>query len=104
MDSLITNSRYLFHKRLFETNTLTLTTTGIASNADTSSRISKSISRKIVDILVSEYCYQVNVVEKISGQTLGKQFEQETMRFLQDTFPNLQNIRPGNWEILQLGN
>lgn len=104
MDSLITQSRSLFHKRLFETNTLTLTTTGIASNADTSSRISKAISERIVDILVNEYNHKVNVVDKISGQTLGKQFERETMMFLQSTFPYLQNIRPGNWEILQLGN
>ena len=26
------------------------------------------------------------------------------MEFLRETFPNLQNLRPGNWTILQLGN
>ena len=41
---------------------------------------------------------------KISGQTLGKQFEKLTMEFLQDTFPCLQELRPGRWTILQLGN
>ncbi|MDY4840295.1 MAG: NgoMIV family type II restriction endonuclease [Lachnospiraceae bacterium] len=89
---------------MFETNTLTLTKAGVASNADTSSKGSKDISGKIVDILVSEQNHFVNQVEKISGQTLGKQFELLTMEFLQETFPLLQNLRPGKWSILQLGN
>ncbi len=104
MDALIANARFHFHKRLFETNTLTLTTAGVASNADTSSRGSKAIARKIVDILVEEQYHTVSTVEKISGQTLGKQFETLTMEFLRETFPHLQNLRPGNWTILQLGN
>lgn len=104
MDALIANARFHFHKRLFETNTLTLTTSGIASNADTSSRGSKAIARKIVDILTEEQHHSIATVEKISGQTLGKQFEILTMEFLQETFPKLQNLRPGKWTILQLGN
>ena len=104
MDALIANARFQFHKRLFETNTLTLTSAGVASNADTSSRGSKAISRRIVDILVEEQHHSVTTVDKISGQTLGKQFESLTMEFLRATFPHLQNLRPGNWSILQLGN
>lgn len=104
MNALIANARFHFHERLFETNTLTLTKAGVASNADTSSKGSKAISGKIVDILVSEQNHSVNQVEKISGQTLGKQFELLTMEFLQETFPFLQNLRPGRWSILQLGN
>ena len=104
MNALIANARFQFHKRLFETNTLTLTSAGVASNADTSSRGSKAISRKIVDILVEEQHHTISTVDKTSGQTLGKQFEILTMEFLQATFPYLQNLRPGNWTILQLGN
>lgn len=104
MDALIARARRDFHARLFETNTLTLTTAGVASNADTSSRASKAISRRIVDILVEENKYVVNTVDKISGQTLGKQFENLCMWFLRETFPSLQMLRPGNWTILQLGN
>lgn len=104
MNALIANARFHFHERLFETNTLTLTKAGVASNADTSSKGSKAISGKIVDILVSEQNHSVNQVEKISGQTLGKQFELLAMEFLQETFPLLQNLRPGQWSILQLGN
>ncbi len=104
MNALIANARFHFHERLFETNTLTLTKAGVASNADTSSRGSIAIAGRIVDILVDEQYHTVNTVDKISGQTLGKQFELLTMEFLQETFPYLQNLRPGQWSILQLGN
>ena len=104
MNALIAKERYHFHEKLFETNTLTLTKANVASNADTSSRGSKAIAKRIVDILVEEQQHKINVVEKISGQTLGKQFEMLTMEFLQATFPYLQNLYPGKWSILQLGN
>ena len=104
MAALIAKARFQFHKRLFETNTLTLTSAGVASNADTSSRGSKAIARRIIDILVDEQTHTISTVDKISGQTLGNQFEFLTMEFLQATFPQLQNLRPGNWTILQLGN
>lgn len=104
MDALISDARIRFHRRLFETNTLTLTSAGVASNSDTSSRGSKAIAGKIIDILVSEQHHIVNTVDKISGQTLGRQFEFLTMEFLRETFPQLQNLRPGCWQILQLGN
>ncbi len=54
MNALIAKERYHFHERLFETNTLTLTKAGVASNADTSSRGSKAIAKRVVDILVEE--------------------------------------------------
>ncbi len=104
MDALIAQARFNFHRQLFKTNTLTLTSAGVASNADTSSRGSKAISRKIVDILVEEQHHAISTVDKISGQTLGKQFEMLTMEYLRETFPQLQHLRPGKWTILQLGN
>lgn len=104
MDALIAQARFHFHEQLFKTNTLTLTSAGVASNADTSSRGSKAISRRIIDILVEEQKHAVSTVDKISGQTLGKQFETLTMEFLRETFPQLQDLRPGRWTILQLGN
>lgn len=104
MDALIANARFQYHKKLFETNTLTLTSTNVASNADTSSKASKAIAKRIIDILVEEQNHNVSIVDKTSGQTLGKQFESLTMSFLNDTFPQLQGLRPGKWNILQLGN
>ena len=104
MDALIAKARFQFHQKLFDTDTLTLTTAGVASNADTSSRGSKAIAKRIIDILSEEQHHDVHTVNKISGQTLGKQFEVVTMDFLRETFPQLQNLRPGKWTILQLGN
>ena len=104
MDALIANARFQYHKKLFETNTLTLTSTNVASNADTSSKASKAIAKRIIDILVEEQNHNVSIVDKTSGQTLGKQYESLTMSFLNDTFPQLQDLRPGKWNILQLGN
>ena len=104
MDALIANARFQYHKKLFETKTLTLTSTNVASNADTSSKASKAIAKRIIDILVEEQNHNVSIVDKTSGQTLGKQFESLTMSFLNDTFPQLQDLRPGKWNILQLGN
>ena len=104
MNSLIAKARYDFHTNLFNTNTLTLDTKGVASNADSSSRASIAISKKIIDILQNEHKHLVNTGTKVSGQTLGKQFESICMNFLRDTFPKMQNLRPGKWTILQLGN
>ena len=104
MNALIAKERYHFHEKLFKTNTLTLTESGVVSNADTSSRGSKAIAKRIVDILIEGQQHKINMVQKISGQTLGKQFEILTMEFLQATFPHLQNLYPGKWSILQLGN
>ena len=103
MEALIAKARFHFHKRMFETNTLTLTKTGVVSNADTSSKGSKAISKKIVDILIGERGHKINITEKISGQTLGKQFEHLTMEFLQETFPNLQNLYPGKCSLFEGG-
>lgn len=104
MNSLIAKARYDFHTNLFNTNTLTLDVKGVASNADSSSRASIAISKKIIDILQNEHKHLVNTGTKVSGQTLGKQFESICMNFLRDTFPKMQNLRPGKWTILQLGN
>lgn len=44
------------------------------------------------------------VHEKALGQTSGAKFEQINMEFLAATFPKLQNVRPGKWHIVKLGN
>lgn len=42
--------------------------------------------------------------DKAVGQTSGAKFEQINMEFLEETFPKLQNVRPGKWVISKLGN
>lgn len=98
MDSLITKERKLYHEKLLLHNVLTVDKDGIPSNADKSSELSKFIARHIADSLMAE------VHDKIQGQTSGAKFEQINMEFLSQTFPYLQNIRPGKWHIEKLGN
>lgn len=98
MDSLITKARKQYHEKLLSHNVLTIDKDGVPSNADKSSELSKFIARHIANILMAE------VHDKIQGQTSGAKFEQINMEFLAETFPNLQNIRPGKWHIDKLGN
>ena len=55
-------------------------------------------------MLIEEQNHVISTINKVGGQTLGKNFEMLTMEFLRMTFPYLQNLRPGSWTILQLGN
>lgn len=90
MNALIAKARKNYHQELLSNGVLTVDTRGIPSNADSSSKLSISIARGIADQLMAE------VQEKTVGQTSGAKFEQINMQFLSETFPKLQNLRPGN--------
>lgn len=98
MDALIAEERKRYHKALLEDGVLTIDAKGIPSNADASSRLSVTIAKGIADRLMAE------THEKAVGQTSGAKFEQINMQFLLNTFPQLQNLRPGKWHIVKLGN
>lgn len=98
MDSLISQARKAYHQNLLSNGVLTIDPQGIPSNADKSSRLSVDIARGITHILTAE------THEKAVGQTSGAKFEQINMEFLLQTFPKLQNLRPGKWHIAKLGN
>ena len=98
MDALIAEARKNYHKSLLENGVLTVDSRGIPSNADSSSKLSIAIAQGIASQLMAE------THDKAVGQTSGARFEQLNMQFLMDTFPNLQNLRPGNWHIVKLGN
>lgn len=98
MNALITKARKNYHQELLSNGVLTVDTKGIPSNADSSSKLSINIARGIADLLMAE------VREKTVGQTSGAKFEQINMQFLSETFPKLQNLRPGKWHIAKLGN
>lgn len=104
MAVLLAEARQHLHQRMFESDTLAVSQNDTASNADSSSLQSKAIARTIIDLIAAQLNLKVHVVSKLSGQTLGKQFEQLIMAFLKDTFPKLQALRPGKWTIMQLGN
>ena len=96
-NALIHEARKRYHQRLVDHGVLSIIN-GIASNADSSNVPSKTIAESVAVQLGA------NVREKLKGQTLGTLFEQETMLFLNETFPCLQHLRPGKWQIINLGN
>ncbi len=67
---------------------------GIPSNADKSSSLSVRIARAWLEQLTYP-----TVQATISGQTSGKRFEELTAQFLQESFEQLQHLRPGNWHF-----
>ncbi len=98
MQALIAEARKLYHAGLLSNSVLTIDTKGVPSNADKDSKLSTRIALGIAKRLMAE------THEKIVGQTSGAKFEQLNMEFLQTTFPLLQNLRPGKWHIVKLGN
>lgn len=97
-DVLILEARKKYHQALVDNKVLTLSADGVASNADSSNAPSKAIAEIVAKKLGAA------VASKLKGQTAGTLFEQLTMQFLSDTFPQLQHLRPGDWTILNLGN
>lgn len=98
MESLIAQERKRYHESLLREGVLTIDKNGIPSNADKSSKLSVSIALVIANRLMAE------THDKSVGQTSGAKFEQLNMEFLTNTFPQLQNLRPGVWHITKLGN
>jgi len=95
---LIAQARQKYHTELLSNGVLTIDSKGIPSNADRSSNLSVSIAQGIASRLMA------NEMEKALGQTAGAKFEQLNMEFIEATFPHLQNLRPGKWHIVKLGN
>lgn len=98
MMSLISTERKKYHENLLREGVLTIDKNGVPSNADKSSKLSIGIALGIARRLMAE------TQDKSVGQTSGAKFEQLNMEFLINTFPKLQNIRPGVWHIVKLGN
>lgn len=98
MDSLIAIERKKYHENLLREGILTIDKNGVPSNADRASKLSIAIASGVA------YRLMADTHEKAVGQTSGAKFEQQNMVFLQNTFPYLQHLRPGNWHITKLGN
>lgn len=94
---LITHARKEFHRELLK-SLLTISSSGVASNADSNNRTSVAIARSIADQLL------VKAGVRTSAQTSGHQFEDIVSKFVSATFPNLPHLRPGKWFVRQVGN
>lgn len=90
-------ARKRFHARLLE-GILTISPSGVPSNADKDSRSSVGIARGISELLQAE-----TIGERIAGQSSGSQFEGVCSDFVRDTFLKLRHLRPGRWDVRQVG-
>lgn len=101
MDSestLIGVQRKWFHDEIIRRGVLSMGADGVASNADRGNKASIAIASGIAARLMSE------THERQAGQTSGSGFEVLVSEFIESTFPKLQHLRPGSWEVKQLGN
>lgn len=96
--ALIAVARDSFHKALIARGVLSVDKHGVPSNADTGNNPSRSIGRLIAERLGAQ------IGEKLPAQSAGKLFEELVCKFLAETFPKLQHLRPGKWQVFSLGN
>lgn len=94
---LFVEARNKFHRLLVERGVLVIDN-GVASSCDKDNKPSCAIGGLIAKRL------NATAGERLRPQTAGSIFEELVCIFLQDTFPRLQNLRPGEWSILNLGN
>jgi hypothetical protein len=97
MEALFSTARKKFPRETFE-KVLTVNNSGVVSNADKDSRVSKEIALRIAALLKAEVG-----AERLAGQTSGSEFESICAKFLQETFLFLGHLRPGLWDIHQVG-
>jgi len=92
-EAFFSEARNSFHAALLK-SVLCTDAKGIPSNADKHSKPSVSIAVGIMERLGAEA-----VGARLAGQMAGSQFEQICKEYLEETFPRLTHIRPGQWEI-----
>jgi hypothetical protein len=98
VSAVLTLARKDFHKTLVENHTLSVSSDGVASNADGGQHTSVAIAAHIAQKLGA-----LTVEKKLAGQTAGNQFEQAVEALLSRVFPLLQPLRPGDWKIENVG-
>lgn len=91
--SFFAEQRSAFHRRLGRRGVLSISTAGIASNADRKQAASRDFSLHIAKAL------NAPTRKKLSGQTAGARFEEDCAAFLEATFTKLQHLRPGEWTV-----
>ena len=101
---MLAEERKNFHRALLDKGILSIDGNGIISNADKSNGPSRLIAKGIFNRIMMGLHTDGMVMEKVAGQTSGAKFETVVKGYLESTFPRLQYLRPGKWEILQLGN
>jgi hypothetical protein len=89
-------ARMSFHAALLE-KVLRANDAGIPSNADGNNTASVAIAKGILVRLGAEA-----TGARLAGQMSGNQFEAIVCKFINQTFPRLSHLRPGEWSIQQV--
>ncbi len=92
----LTEARRSFHAALLE-SVLRTDKSGNPSNADSHNGTSVAIAQGILARLGVEA-----KGARLAGQMSGNQFEAIVCRFVNETFPHLSHLRPGQWSIQQI--
>jgi hypothetical protein len=87
--------RKKFHESL--KSTVLSITNGVATNADSSQKTSKYLALEIAKSIGAPEG------EKLPGQSMGNNFEKSVEKFLKNSFSRLNDIRPGLWDVVQVG-
>ncbi len=93
----IQRARSEFHASLLKT-LLTISDSGVPSNADKDNKTSVRIAQGIAERLKAE------TGQRGAAQTSGNQFEDLVARFVEATFVRLPHLRPGRWTVRQVTN
>ena len=97
-EAIIAAVRTDFHKALVDSFVLSVSSEGIPSNADSGNTPSIEIASRVASALGAQ------THKKLPPQTAGTLFEGFVTAFLKATFPKLQHLRPGKWDVFNLGN
>jgi len=106
MKGLISIKRDEFHRQLITDGTWSFSrfnkynTDRVASNADTGQKASVILSNNLLDKISKRLSIPIIIHDKKKeGQTVGHSFENACATFIRDTFPKLEMLRPGRWDI-----
>lgn len=92
-ETFLSEARRGFHAALLS-SVLRTDAKGVPSNADKDSAASKRIAAGIMKKLGAEA-----EGARLSGQMAGSKFEEICKEYLEETFPALNHLRPGKWNI-----
>ncbi|MFQ5535192.1 MAG: NgoMIV family type II restriction endonuclease [Sphingomonadales bacterium] len=92
-ETFFAEARRSFHAALLD-SVLRTDAKGIPSNADKHSTPSVKIAQGIMERLGAE-----SEGARLAGQMAGSQFEEICKEYLEEMFPHLAHMRPGQWEV-----
>ena len=107
--ALILEARKKFHQNLIDSGMWVVDNIGVPSNADVGDRAKAKIGKYNTSTLIAQKMAKIAHIPQVDtgkkkGTSAGVKFEDLIAQYIRDTFPNLQHLRPGSWEVMSLGN